>query len=93
MGTKDVFFNSYTRVWNDYVSKTSDHPLYTANVVVPASAPVGVDHVVVVAVPGLTSAIARRLERPGRGHPHGHQRHVDDERADRHREHRRPTPT
>jgi hypothetical protein len=65
MGTKDVFFNSYTRVWNDFVSKTSDHPLYTANVVVPASAPVGVDHVVVVAVPGLTSAVAGGSSAPG----------------------------
>lgn len=59
MGTKDVFFNSYTRVWNDFVSKTSDHPLYTANAVVPASRPVAVDHVVVVAVPGLTSTVVR----------------------------------
>lgn len=61
MGTKDVFFNSYTRVWNDYVSKTSDHPLYTTNVVVPASAPVTAEHVVVVAVPGLTSTVVRSL--------------------------------
>jgi hypothetical protein len=59
MGTKDVYFNTYTRVWNDFVSKTSDHPMYTANVVVPASRPVGVDHVVVVAVPGLTSTVVR----------------------------------
>jgi hypothetical protein len=65
MGTKDVFFNGYTRVWNDYVSKTSDHPLYYSNAVVPASAPVGVDHVVVVAVPGLTSAIAGGSKAPG----------------------------
>lgn len=62
MGTKDVFFNGYTKVWNDYVSKTSDHPLYHANVVVPASAPAGVDHVVVVAVPGLTSTVVRGSE-------------------------------
>ncbi|MDR7251441.1 hypothetical protein J2X46_000413 [Nocardioides sp. BE266] len=61
MGTKDVFFNGYTRVWNDYVSKTSDHPLYTTNVVVPASAPVTAEHVVVVAVPGLTSTVVRGL--------------------------------
>ncbi|MBC2933878.1 endonuclease/exonuclease/phosphatase family protein [Nocardioides sp. zg-1228] len=65
MGTKDVFFNSYTRVWNDYVSRTSDHPLYYANAVVPASAPVGVDHVVVVAVPGLTSNAVRGTSAPG----------------------------
>ena len=62
MGTKDVFFNGYTRVWNDFVSKTSDHPLYTANAVVPASRPVGVDHVVVVAIPGLTSTVVRGSE-------------------------------
>ena len=62
MGTKDAFFNGYTRVWNDFVSKTSDHPLYHANVVVPASAPVAADHVVVVAVPGLTSTVVRGLE-------------------------------
>ncbi|HEY0643653.1 MAG TPA: endonuclease/exonuclease/phosphatase family protein, partial [Nocardioides sp.] len=61
-GTKDAFFNSYTRVWNDFVSQTSDHPLYHANVVVPASAPVAADHVVVVAVPGLTSTVVRGLE-------------------------------
>lgn len=61
MGTKDVFFNTYTRVWNDFVSKTSDHPLYTTNVVVPASAPVTAEHVVVVAVPGLTSTVVRSL--------------------------------
>jgi hypothetical protein len=61
MGTKDVFFNSYTRVWNDFVAKTSDHPLYTTNVVVPASAPVTAQHVVVVAVPGLTSTVVRGL--------------------------------
>ncbi|WP_374457889.1 endonuclease/exonuclease/phosphatase family protein [Nocardioides sp.] len=61
MGTKDVFFNTYTKVWNDYVSKTSDHPLYTTNVVVPASAPVTAEHVVVVAVPGLTSTVVRGL--------------------------------
>ncbi|MCP3422331.1 endonuclease/exonuclease/phosphatase family protein [Nocardioides pinisoli] len=65
MGTRDVFFNTYTRVWNDFVSKTSDHPLYYANAVVPASAPNGVDHVVVVAVPGLTSAIAGGSKAPG----------------------------
>ena len=65
MGTKDVFFNGYTRLWNDYVSKTSDHPLYHANAVIPASAPNGVDHVVVVAVPGLTSAIAGGTKAPG----------------------------
>ena len=57
MGSKNVFFNGYTRYWNDYVSQTSDHPLYDANVVVPASAPPTVDHVVVVAVPGLTSTV------------------------------------
>jgi endonuclease/exonuclease/phosphatase family metal-dependent hydrolase len=62
MGTKDVFFNGYTRVWNDFVSKTSDHPLYIANAVVPASRPVGVDHVVVVAIPGLTSTVVRGSE-------------------------------
>ncbi len=61
MGTKDAYFNGYTRYWNDYVAQTSDHPLYYANVVVPASRPVGVEHVVVVAVPGLTSTVARRL--------------------------------
>ena len=61
LGTKNAYFNGYTRYWNDYVSQTSDHPLYYANVVVPASRPVGVDHVVVVAVPGLTSTVARRL--------------------------------
>jgi hypothetical protein len=65
MGTKDVFFNGYTRVWNDYVSRTSDHPLYYANAVVPASAPAGVDHVVVVAVPGLTSTVVRGDSAPG----------------------------
>lgn len=59
MGTKDAYFNTYTRVWNDFVAQTSDHPLYHANVVVPASRPVGVDHVVVVAVPGLTSTVVR----------------------------------
>jgi hypothetical protein len=52
-------------VWNDFVSKTSDHPLYYANAVVPASAPVGVDHVVVVAVPGLTSTVVRGSSAPG----------------------------
>jgi hypothetical protein len=61
MGTKQVYFNTYTRLWNDFVSKTSDHPLYSANAVIPASAPTGVEHVVVVAVPGLTSTIARKL--------------------------------
>ena len=61
MGTKDAYFNSYTRLWNDFVSKTSDHPLYYANVVVPASAPVAADHIVVVAVPGLTSTVVRRM--------------------------------
>ncbi|WP_210504545.1 endonuclease/exonuclease/phosphatase family protein [Nocardioides xinjiangensis] len=59
MGTKDVFFNGYTRLDNAFVRRTSDHPLYFANAVVPASAPVGVDHVVVVAVPGLTSTVVR----------------------------------
>ncbi|GAA5114941.1 hypothetical protein GCM10023339_21160 [Alloalcanivorax gelatiniphagus] len=59
MGTKDVYFNSYTKVWNDYVAQTSDHPLYHANAVIPASKPVGADHVVVVAVPGLTSTVVR----------------------------------
>lgn len=57
MGSKNVFFSAYTRYWNDYVSQTSDHPLYHANVVVPASAPPTIDHVVVVAVPGLTSTV------------------------------------
>lgn len=57
MGSKDVFFNGYTRYWNDYVARTSDHPLYYANAVVPASAPPVIDHVVVVAVPGLTSTV------------------------------------
>lgn len=61
MGTKNVFFNGYTRLWNDFVSQTSDHPLYYANAVVPASRPVGVDHVVVVAVPGLTSTVVRKM--------------------------------
>ncbi|MDZ5662765.1 hypothetical protein HN031_12805 [Nocardioides sp. zg-1308] len=61
LGTKNVYFNGYTRLWNDYVSQTSDHPLYYANAVVPASAPPAVDHVVVVAVPGLTSTVARSL--------------------------------
>lgn len=61
MGTKDAFFNSYTRLYNDFVAQTSDHPLYYANVVVPASAPVAADHVVVVAVPGLTSTVVRGL--------------------------------
>ena len=61
MGTKDVFFNGYTRYWNDFVAQTSDHPLYYANAVVPASRPTGVDHVVVVAVPGLTSTVVRRM--------------------------------
>jgi len=65
MGTRDVFFNGYTRVWNDFVSRTSDHPLYYANAVVPASDPVGVDHVVVVAVPGLTSTVVRGTSAPG----------------------------
>ncbi|TGN64639.1 hypothetical protein EXE59_12200 [Nocardioides eburneiflavus] len=65
MGTKDVFFNGYTRVWNKFVSQTSDHPLYYANAVIPASAPVGVDHVVVVAVPGLTSTVVRGTSAPG----------------------------
>ena len=59
MGSKNVFFNGYTRYWNDFVSKTSDHPLYYANVVVPATAPPAIDHVVVVAVPGLTSTVVR----------------------------------
>jgi hypothetical protein len=62
MGTKQVFFNGYTRVWNKFVARTSDHPLYYANAVIPASAPTGVQHVVVVAVPGLTSTVARKLE-------------------------------
>ena len=80
--------------WNDFVSKTSDHPSTTANVVVPASAPVGVDHVVVVAVPGLTSAIAGGFERRrGEATRMANQRHVDHERADRHREHPGRTPT
>ena len=61
MGTQDVFFNGYTRLWNDFVSQTSDHPLFYANAVVPASRPVGVDHVVVVAVPGLTSTVVRKM--------------------------------
>ena len=61
MGTKDVYFNGYTRYWNDFVAQTSDHPLYYANAVVPASRPVGVDHVVVVAVPGLTSTVVRKV--------------------------------
>ena len=61
MGTKDAFFNTYTRLQNEFVAQTSDHPLYYANVVVPASAPVAADHVVVVAVPGLTSTVARSL--------------------------------
>ena len=59
MGSKDVFFNGYTRYWNDYVARTSDHPLYYANVVVPASAPPAIEHVVVVAVPGLTSTVVK----------------------------------
>ncbi|MCF6379805.1 alkaline phosphatase family protein [Nocardioides KLBMP 9356] len=61
MGTKNVFFNGYTRYWNDFVAQTSDHPLYYANAVVPASRPAGVDHVVVVAVPGLTSTVVRKM--------------------------------
>ncbi len=61
MGTKNVFFNGYTRLWNDFVAQTSDHPLYYANAVVPASRPVGVDHIVVVAVPGLTSTVVRKM--------------------------------
>jgi len=61
LGTKNVFFNGYTRYWNDFVAQTSDHPLYYANAVVPASRPVGVDHVVVVAVPGLTSTVVRKM--------------------------------
>ena len=61
MGTKDAYFNTYNRLWNDFVSNTSDHPLYSTNVVVPASAPVAADHVVVVAVPGLTSTVVRSL--------------------------------
>ena len=61
LGTKNVFFNGYTRYWNDFVSRTSDHPLYYANAVVPAGAPPVVDHVVVVAVPGLTSTVVRGL--------------------------------
>ena len=61
MGTKNVFFNGYTRYWNDFVAQTSDHPLYYANAVVPASRPVGVDHVVIVAVPGLTSTVVRKM--------------------------------
>jgi hypothetical protein len=61
LGTKNVFFNGYTRFWNDYVSRTSDHPLYYANAVVPAGAPPAIDHVVVVAVPGLTSTVVRGL--------------------------------
>ena len=61
MGTKNVFFNGYTRYWNDFVSRTSDHPLYYANAVVPAARPAGVDHVVVVAVPGLTSTVVRKM--------------------------------
>ena len=65
MGTKDVYFNGYTRHWNDFVSRTSDHPLYYANAVVPASSPPAVDHVVVVAVPGLTSAVAADLNGAG----------------------------
>ena len=60
-GTKNVFFNGYTRYWNDFVAQTSDHPLYYANAVVPASRPVGVDHVVIVAVPGLTSTVVRKM--------------------------------
>ncbi len=61
MSTQDVFFNGYTRYWNDFVAQTSDHPLYYANAVVPASRPAGVDHVVVVAVPGLTSTVVRKM--------------------------------
>lgn len=61
MGTKDVYFNGYTRYMNDFVAKTSDHPLYYANAVIPASAPTGVDNVVVVAVPGLTSTVVRKM--------------------------------
>ena len=61
MGTKDVYFNGYTRYWNDFVAQTSDHPLYYANAVVPASRPTGVDHIVVVAVPGLTSTVVRKM--------------------------------
>ena len=61
MGTKDAYFNTYTKLDNEYVRQTSDHPLYYANVVVPASAPVAADHVVVVAVPGLTSTVVRGL--------------------------------
>ena len=61
MGTKNVFFNGYTRYFNDFVAQTSDHPLYYANAVVPASRPAGVDHVVVVAVPGLTSTVVRKM--------------------------------
>jgi hypothetical protein len=61
MGTKNVYFNGYTRVMNDFVAQTSDHPLYYANAVVPASRPAGVDHVVVVAVPGLTSTVVRKM--------------------------------
>lgn len=61
MGTKDVFFNGYTRLNNSFVKKTSDHPLYFANAVIPASDPTPADHVVVVAVPGMTSSAIRSL--------------------------------
>lgn len=61
MATQDVFFNGYTRLLNDFVKNTSDHPLYFANAVVPASTPPTLDHVVVVAVPGLTSSAVRSL--------------------------------
>jgi endonuclease/exonuclease/phosphatase family metal-dependent hydrolase len=61
LGSKSVFFNGYTRYWNDYVAQTSDHPLYYANAVVPAGAPPVIDHVVVVAVPGLTSTVVRGM--------------------------------
>ena len=94
MGTKDVFFNGYTRYWNDFVAQTSDHPLYYANAVVPASRPAGVDHVVVVAVPGLTSTVVRKMGSScSRARPDGAGRRLDEERPDRHRVHRRPTPT
>jgi endonuclease/exonuclease/phosphatase family metal-dependent hydrolase len=61
MGTKDVFFNSYRRRQDAFVRATSDHPLYMANAVVPASSPAPIEHVVVVAVPGLTTPVLRAV--------------------------------
>ncbi|QBX56353.1 hypothetical protein EXE58_13345 [Nocardioides seonyuensis] len=61
MGTKDVFFNAYTRRQDAYVKATTDHPLYMANAVIPAAAPATIEHVVVVAVPGLTTSAVRSI--------------------------------